>query len=130
MLVRTETDVMTACRQARELAEALGFSRTAAYQVAIAASELAANLLVHGGGGVMRANPIASQSPDREPRGLELLAEDQGPGIANLSLALTEGYSSRGGLGCGLPGVKRLMDDFAIRSEPGNGTQVRAIKWR
>lgn len=121
---------MAACRQARQLAEALGFSRTAAYQVAIAVSELATNLLVHAGGGLVQVNPIPHALPHGEPLGLELLAEDRGPGIFDLSLALTEGYSTRGTLGCGLPGVERLMDDLAIRSEPGNGTQIRAVKWR
>lgn len=127
--VTTEPDIQTASRAARKLAETLGFSRTAAYHIATAASELAANLLLHGGGGVLQARALAGPRDDA-PLGLELLARDQGPGIADLTLALTEGYSTSNGLGCGLPGVKRLMDDFAIDSAPGRGTCVTAIKWR
>lgn len=128
--IHAEHDVMSACRQARQLAERLGFSRTAAYHVATAASELAANLLIHAGGGLLMASPITDPIADGFSLGLELCAEDEGPGIPDLALALTDGYSTRQGLGCGLPGVRRLMDEFAIDSRPGRGTRVRAVKWR
>ncbi|AFL72403.1 anti-sigma regulatory factor [Thiocystis violascens] len=129
--VGAEPDIMAACRQARQLAEALGFSRTAAYHIATAASELAANLLCHAGGGLLQVRSLTDPCGlDDNVLGLELLARDQGPGIADLTLALTEGYSTGKGLGCGLPGVKRLMDDFAIESAPGRGTCVKAVKWR
>jgi serine/threonine-protein kinase RsbT len=121
---------MEACRQARQLAERLGFSRSAAYHVATAASELAANLFIHGGGGMLQIRPLDHAGPLGQTQGLELLAEDQGPGIADPALALTDGYSTGQGLGCGLPGVKRLMDEFAIESRPGPGTRIRAVKWR
>ncbi|MBK1719112.1 anti-sigma regulatory factor [Thiocystis violacea] len=129
VLVGVEQDVMSACRQARQLAETLRFSRTAAYHIATAASELAANLLIHAGGGLLQASALLNPTLDGETLGLELLAEDQGPGIADLALALTEGYSTGHGLGCGLPGVKRLMDEFGIESRPGVGTRIRAVKW-
>ena len=128
--IDAEHDVMAASRQARLLAERLGFSRSSAYQVATAASELAANLLLHAGGGRLLVNPLPAPDAGGLLPGLELCAEDDGPGIADLALALTDGYSTRQGLGCGLPGVKRLMDEFAIDSAPGRGTRVRAVKWR
>lgn len=129
VLIGSEPDVMAASRQARLLAERLGFSRSSAYHVATAASELASNLLTHAGGGLLCASPLVDCS-DADRLGLELLAEDEGPGIADPELALTEGYSTGKGLGCGLPGVKRLMDEFSLESRPGGGTRVRAVKWR
>lgn len=128
--VGAEPDIMAACRQARQLAERLGFSRTGAYHVATAASELAANLWIHGGGGLFLAEAVVADLSGDRVIGIELRAEDRGPGIADLDLALTEGYSTGSGLGCGLPGVRRLMDDFSIDSGPGRGTRVRAVKWR
>ncbi|EXJ13914.1 anti-sigma regulatory factor [Imhoffiella purpurea] len=126
--VETEPDIAAACREIRWLAERMGFARSPAYYLATAASELATNLLIHAGGGWLRAASVAGRHPN-EPPGIELVAEDAGPGIADLALALTEGYSTAGGLGCGLPGVERLMDVFAMDSRPGHGTRVRAIKW-
>jgi serine/threonine-protein kinase RsbT len=129
ILVTTEPDVRAACRAARQLAELLGFSRSGAYHIATAASELAANVLLHAGGGWIHARALLDPQLN-DPLGLELLAQDQGPGIADVALALTEGYSTGNGLGCGLPGVKRLMDEFMIESVVGGGTCVKAIKWR
>ncbi|MFD2111369.1 anti-sigma regulatory factor [Thiorhodococcus fuscus] len=126
--IETESDIAAACREVRWLAERMGFARNPAYYLATAASELATNLLIHAGGGWLRATSVAGRHLD-EPPGIELVAEDTGPGIADLALALTEGYSTAGGLGCGLPGVERLMDAFEIDSRPGHGTRVRAIKW-
>ena len=129
VLIVSESDVMSASRQARLLAERLGFSRSSAYHIATAASELANNVLTHAGGGRLRAS-ARRDHPDPAVIGLELLAEDEGPGIPDSELALTEGYSTGKGLGCGLPGVKRLMDEFSLESRPGGGTRVRAVKWR
>lgn len=125
----SEPDVMSASRQARLLAERLGFTRSSAYHIATAASELAGNMLTHAGGGRLSASTRLDH-PDLAVIGLELLAEDEGPGIPDPELALTEGYSTGKGLGCGLPGVKRLMDDFSLEARPGGGTRVRAVKWR
>ncbi|NEX16488.1 MAG: anti-sigma regulatory factor [Halochromatium sp.] len=137
--VASETDVFTACRAARLFAERLGFSRVGAYQIATAASELAANMLLHAGCGtllanalaanMLGANPLAASDHSGDGLGIELIAVDRGPGIADLSLALTDGFSTGQGLGCGLPGVKRLMDEFLIDSVPGLGTCVRTVKW-
>lgn len=103
-----------------------GFGKVFAAHVATAASELANNLWMYAerGGRVQLALLDAAGR-----RGVELLAEDDGPGIADVAQALTEGYSSAGGMGCGLPGVRRLMDEFDLQSQPGRGTRVVARKW-
>ena len=121
--IAVHADVATACRAARQVAEQTGFDRTRSYQIATAASELACNVLVHGGGGVVTVRAVTERS------GIELLAVDCGPGIADLALAMQEGYSTTGSLGCGLPGVERLMDEVVIESNAGLGTTVRASKW-
>jgi len=122
--ITVEADIMAACREARLLAERAGLDRTATYHVATAVAELATNLVRHAGGGRLSLRRLLA------PDGLELIAEDRGPGIADLRLALSDGYSSAGSLGCGLPGVRRLMDTFSIRSIPGEGTRIEAIKWK
>ena len=97
-----------------------------AAHVATAASELANNLWMHTAcGGRVRLQLLQGA---RGP-GVELVAEDQGPAIADVERALAEGFSTAGGLGCGLPGVQRLMDEFAIDTQPGRGTCVTARKW-
>jgi serine/threonine-protein kinase RsbT len=125
VLVRRETDVPQVIGAVRQFCADHGFSPLLAAHVATAASELANNLWLHathGGELVLRLLTV--------PRaGLELLATDDGPGIADLTLALREGWSSTGSLGCGLPGVQRLMDSFEIDSALGRGTRVRACKW-
>lgn len=123
IVVTEEVDIAEAARRARWLAEAIGFDTVQTSYVATAASELAANLFIHAGGGVFEARRLMP-----EP-GLELLTVDRGPGIADIGKALQEGYSTAGGLGCGLPGVQRLMDDLEITSRPGQETVVRARKW-
>ena len=121
--ISRESDVAEASRKARELAQEVGFDKLRAYYIATAASELATNVLVHGGGGMFEVWRLASRP------GLEMLATDQGPGIADIELAMTEGYSSRKSLGCGLSGTKRLMDELVIESVVNQGTRVRACKW-
>jgi serine/threonine-protein kinase RsbT len=91
-----------------------------------AASELARNTLEHGGGGTARVELLA----DGGRRGLRLTCEDQGPGIADLQLALKDGYTSRGGLGLGLGGARRLVNEFGIDSRPGAGTRVTITRWK
>jgi serine/threonine-protein kinase RsbT len=120
--VTEEAHIMEASRKARTMAESMGFERIAAYHIATAASELAANMYWHAHGGVLRI------SRNILPHGLLLCADDEGPGIPDIELALTDGYSTGPGLGFGLPGVKRLMDLFEIHSRPGEGCHVRAIK--
>lgn len=124
--VRRESDVPQVVAASRRFCRELGLSPLLAAHVATAASELANNLWMHaaqGGAIVLRV----VRDPARH--GVELLARDEGPGIADLDAALREGFSTGGGLGCGLPGVRRLMDEFHIQSRPGEGTQVRCIKW-
>jgi len=121
--VTNESDIAEVARQARQTAVALGFATVQAYYIATAASELAANLLIHAGGGVVELLPLTGRP------GLELTSTDCGPGIADIDKALQDGYSTAGGLGCGLPGVQRLMDELDINSRVGVGTVVRASKW-
>ena len=123
--LRVEADVVT-CRQAvRNLARGLRFSLVDQTRMITAASELARNTLVYGGGGEMRWAVV-----QREARaGLRLDFEDHGQGIPDLELALTDGWTSGGGLGLGLSGSKRLVHEFAVRSVVGEGTCVTITRW-
>ncbi|PXW94338.1 serine/threonine-protein kinase RsbT [Sphaerotilus hippei] len=126
LTVQRESDVPQVVAAARQFCLGHGFTPLLAAHVATAASELANNLWMHTTrGGVLRLRLL--RSPVRD--GVELLASDDGPGIADITLALSEGYSTGGGMGCGLPGVQRLMDEFELVSEPGAGTRVCARKW-
>jgi len=120
--INTESDVAEAMRLTRATAEAMGFTAAEYSYLATVATELASNLLIHAGGGSFEVR-VADGS-----RRIELVTVDTGPGIPDIARALQDGYSTAGGLGCGLPGVKRLMDGIDILSTPGAGTQVRA--WR
>ena len=123
--LRVEADVVT-CRQAvRGLAQGLRFSLVDQTRMITAASELARNTLVYGGGGEMRWAIV-----QREARaGLRLDFEDHGQGIPDIALALTDGWTSGGGMGLGLSGSKRLVHEFAIRSVVGEGTCVTITRW-
>ena len=124
--VRVENDVARIRQEAFDMAERLGFSRTRAYAVTTSVSELANNLLCHAGdGGLISLSPV----DDCGVPGIEVVCLDDGPGITDIGLAMQDGYSTNGGLGGGLPGVKRLMDEFSILSELGEGTKIAAIKW-
>ena len=124
--VRSEYDVAEVIAATNRLCRARGAGDVFAAHVATAASELANNLWMHASrGGQVRLAWLESAAG----RGIEIVAEDDGPGITDVALALTEGYSTGGGMGCGLPGVQRLMDEFAIDSRPGSGTRVVARKW-
>jgi len=122
--VRLEADILTARQTGKGLARTLGFSDADAVLIATAISEIARNMLEYGKGGTMRFRVLASPR-----KGLEIHAEDRGPGIKDVALAMRDGYSSGGGLGLGLPGAKRLMDDFSISSVLGSGTTVVMRKW-
>jgi len=124
--ISSEGDVVSARQAAREAALALGFGMTDVTRIVTAVSELARNVFMYAGQGEMRWSTIASSSQV----GLELVFADQGPGIANTAQALTPGYTTSGGLGMGLPGAKRLMDDLEIKSTLGQGTVVTTRKWR
>jgi serine/threonine-protein kinase RsbT len=124
--VHSELDVAPVVASVTRFCTGRGLSPLLAAHVATAASELANNLWMHAWpGGHIGLRLL--QGGVR--RGVELLSDDRGPGIADLAQAMTEGYSSGGSLGCGLPGVQRLMDEFSIDSALGRGTRVVARKW-
>ena len=123
--LRVEPDIVTCRREVRRLAQSLHFSLVDQTRMITAASELARNTLVYGGGGEMRWAIV-----QRDLRaGLRLEFEDHGKGIPDLDLALTDGWTSGGGLGLGLSGSKRLVHDFTIRSIVGEGTCVTITRW-
>lgn len=125
ILISEEIHIAEVQREALLLAYDLGFSRTDAYYLATAVTELATNIIRHAGGGDIGLRSLARS----DAVGVEVVARDAGPGIANIECALRDGFSTNGGLGCGLPGVSRLMDDLTIHSEVGRGTWIRACKW-
>jgi serine/threonine-protein kinase RsbT len=104
----------------------LGFNLIDQTKIVTAASELARNTLQHGGGGLVTIEGIEEAGR----RGLRLSFEDKGRGIADVELAMRDGYSTAGGLGLGLSGARRLSNEFYIRSMPGEGTQVTIVRWR
>jgi serine/threonine-protein kinase RsbT len=123
--ITTDADLLVARQQVRELASSLNFSAIDTTLIATATSEIARNILVYAGRG-----EVALQTIERgSRRGLLVIARDRGPGIADIGRALEDGFSTAGSLGLGLPGAKRLMDDFAIESAPGCGTTVKMTKW-
>ena len=125
MPVASEPDVVTVRRRVREVASKLGFTLVDQTKVVTAASELARNTLIHGGGGKMQITTLNG------PRvGLQLTFEDQGQGIADIQLALRDGFTTGAGLGLGLGGAKRLVNEFDIKSEVGKGTKVTVVRWK
>ena len=124
--VRAEHDVVAVRHEVRSWAIKLGLSLVDQTKIVTAASELARNTLSYGGGGTARLETLQEGSRV----GLRLTFEDSGPGIADLKLALTDGYTTGTGLGLGLSGSKRLMNEFEIHSTPGQGTRVIATKWK
>jgi serine/threonine-protein kinase RsbT len=126
MSIRSSEDVVRVRQLARELAVAQGLSLVDQTKIVTAASELARNTLDHGGGGTVRLEAINSEMR----RGLRLTFEDQGPGIPDVELALTDGYSTGNGLGLGLSGARRLSNEFEIFSSVGAGTRVTITRWK
>ena len=124
MVIDTEYDIVMARKSVREAAVALGFGVTDVTRIVTAASELTRNIYIYAGSGIMRWHPINGNAT-----GLELVFEDHGPGIADVSQAMQPGYSTGKGLGMGLPGSKRLMDEMDVHSEIGQGTTIRIRKW-
>jgi len=120
-------DIVAARRVVREWAVELGFSLVDQTRLVTAASELARNTVDHGGGGTMRVESVVSA---RGESGLRLIFEDQGPGIPDVDRALQGGYSTGGGLGLGLSGARRLMNEFHIESRLGEGTRITVVRWR
>jgi len=124
--IQCEGDIVVARRAVREAADRLGFGITDTTRIVTGASELARNIFRYACPGVMRFRQV-----DRNgQRGLELEFEDHGPGIANCEQGLVEGFARSGGLGLGLRGTKRIMDEMQIQTEIGKGTTVIVRKWR
>lgn len=123
--IQSEADVIAVRKVVRDVARALDFGLTDVTRIVTAASELTRNVYLYAGSGVLCWTELDAG----EAVGIELIFEDHGPGIADIQQAMEPGYSTRGGLGLGLPGSKRLMDDMEIQTLPGNGTTVTVRKW-
>jgi serine/threonine-protein kinase RsbT len=126
--IQRDVDVYVAISYGREVAETIGFNKIDRARIEIVILELTRNLLAHAGGGTIQFESV-SHANQCGMVGMAITANDTGPGIPDIALALQDGYSTTHTLGAGLPGVKRLMDEFAIDSIVGMGTTVRAIKW-
>ena len=125
LAIKAEHDIVLARRAIREAAGQLGFGETDVTRIVTATSEMVRNIYKYAGGGVMRWRSIQANSRS----GIELQFVDQGPGIPDIQLALQVGYSTSKGMGMGLSGAKRLMDDLQIESAVGKGTSVTLKKW-
>lgn len=124
--ILSDADVVAARLGVRDWARLIGLTVLDLTKVVTAASELARNALIHGGGGTMQLQ-VVSQG---ERKGLRATFSDRGPGIPELDLAMQDGYTSGGGMGIGLPGAKRLVNEFALATEPGGGTSVTILRWQ
>jgi serine/threonine-protein kinase RsbT len=126
LAVRSAEDVVKVRQSVRSLAVTAGFGLVDQTKLVTAASELARNTLDYGGGGTVRLQWLRNGVRS----GIRMVFEDKGPGIADLKLAMTDGYTTGGGLGLGLSGSKRLVNDFEIHSKLGEGTRVAATRWK
>lgn len=124
--INSERDIVLARQKGRAIATELGFSVGNATLIATAISELARNIVSYAGNGEI----VMSVVRDSDRMGITIVASDSGPGIADLTLALRDGFSTSGSLGIGLPGARRLMDEFEINSQPGRGTIIKVTKWK
>jgi serine/threonine-protein kinase RsbT len=124
--LRTSEDIVRMRHALREQSVSIGFSLVEQTKLVTAASELGRNAVIHGGGGAVTVVQVA----EGPRRGLRLVFADQGPGIADIALALKDGYSTGAGLGLGLGGAKRLSNEFSIESRPGAGTRVTIARWK
>ena len=120
-----EWDIVAARQLGRNVAKELGFGTVDQARITTAISELARNIYLYAGQGSVSIEKLNINGKS----GLKIIAEDQGPGIEDIRRVMEDGYTTSGGLGAGLPGVKRLMDDFDIESIPGEGTKIVATKW-
>jgi serine/threonine-protein kinase RsbT len=124
--LRSMDDMIKARQLVRDCAIFQGLSLVDQTKIVTAASELARNTLIHGGGGEMRLQALN----DGSRRGVKVIFADRGPGIPNIELAMQDGYTTRGGLGLGLSGSKRLVNEFSIESQSGKGTTVSIVRWK
>jgi serine/threonine-protein kinase RsbT len=123
--IESDADVVTARQRARALAVGLDMPGTDQTLLATAISEIARNITAYA----VRGEVLLDVVQDGTRRGVRVVARDEGPGIEDLEKALTDGYTTGGGLGLGLPGARRLVDDFDIQTAPGQGTRVTLVKW-
>ncbi|MDF5728985.1 MAG: anti-sigma regulatory factor [Rhizonema sp. PD38] len=124
--IRSSSDIVQVRQKVRMWTQQLGFSLVDQTKIVTAASELARNTMEYGKGGTVQLEELN----DGNRNGLRLTFEDEGPGIPNIALAMNDGYTTGGGLGLGLSGAKRLMDEFEITSEVNQGTRVTITRWR
>jgi serine/threonine-protein kinase RsbT len=124
--IRSQDDVVIARQAVRARAVEIGLSLVDQTKIVTAASELARNTFVYGGGGFLRIETVT----DTGRRGLRLTFEDRGPGIPDIEMAMKDGYTSGNGLGLGLGGAKRLASEFTIDSRVGAGTRITIIRWK
>ena len=124
--LQTDKDVVTARRGVREWAADIGLSILDLTKVVTAASELARNAVIHGGGGMMCIQVVRQERRE----GLRVSFKDSGPGIRQIDLAMSDGYSTGKGMGIGLPGARRLVNEFDLASTPSAGTSVTIIRWK
>ncbi len=123
--ILAEQDIVIARQSGRAIARELGFSIVDQSRIATSISELARNIFLYAGKGTVHIRPLDNNGK----LGIEIVAEDRGPGIRDTKLAILDGFSTSNGLGMGLPGTQRLMDEFQLNSEPGVGTTVVVRKW-
>jgi serine/threonine-protein kinase RsbT len=126
LMVRTTDDIVNVRQTVRKIAIGTGFNLVDQTKIITAASELARNTVIYGGGGVLKIEILTNGNKS----GMKLIFEDEGPGIADVELALKDGYTSGQGLGMGLGGARRLSNEFEIQSQPGKGTRVAITKWK
>ena len=124
--ILSDVDVVAARIGVRDWARAIGLTVLDLTKVVTAASELARNALIHGGGGTMQLQVVTQSGR----QGLRATFSDHGPGIPQVELAMQDGYTSGGGMGIGLPGAKRLVNEFELATEPGGGTSVTILRWQ
>lgn len=124
--LKSEHDIVLARQAVRKLAQELGFSLVEQTKMVTAASEIARNTVIYGGGGTMTWEMLV----DGGKKGLRLRFEDKGPGIPDLDLAMTDGWTSGTGMGMGLTGAKRLVNEFDLDTRPGEGTRVTLTRWK
>jgi serine/threonine-protein kinase RsbT len=124
--LQTEQDIVLARQAVRKLTQELGFSLVEQTKMVTAASEIARNTVIYGGGGTLTWEMLV----DGGKRGLRLRFEDQGPGIPDVGLAMTDGWTSGTGMGMGLTGAKRLVNEFDLDTRPGEGTRVTLTRWK
>jgi serine/threonine-protein kinase RsbT len=123
--IQSDLDIVTARSMAREIAKSQGFGAIDQARIATAVGELARNIFIYA-----KTGEVTIRGVDRGgQRGIEIVCADHGPGIDNIELAMQDGYSTSGGLGMGIPGARRLMNEFDIQSRPGAGTTVTCRKW-